>query len=310
MKLNGTLIFNTVLTLLVSLVIAQIVLQMSKYGEHHTTVARSVREYDEIPAPAVSFCPGYKRSQVLDKHLWIVSPGLSMHREPLELDNNLSQLPDDLDELWSNITFSPEEVILDLNLWIDNETTYEYPDADSECVDLKEYDTISGRCYSVVNRCPMTTNHHYTANLNLTSLTKHMLPIYIHDPGSYLGLNQNFWPIKTTTYIEIHDEVTTDLAMIRYEAKRKDSMSKEDFYKCVSDAQKEWVESLKDFCYFPAFKSVLAVNASIPKEFPPCKTTKEYYDSVDAVFDFLNDISTGINCSNKMDNEVEYRGNH
>ena len=59
----SSVLYHLTFGLLLFVVLRQVAQQVGKHLRRQTTNARSVRHHRELPPPAVSFCPGYRRER-------------------------------------------------------------------------------------------------------------------------------------------------------------------------------------------------------------------------------------------------------
>ncbi len=280
--------------------------QVRKLTENKVTVARSVEPRSELPMPAISFCPGFKREALEGR--WPLSFGD---------DFDPSQYPDfprskeEMMAAWDEAAVRLEDLVIEISFsGADGVAKNKYKPSEllvdgnngsvHECVHFEQHDTFTGRCFSLVYTCPVPAKRNINVLFNTSSFTTSKLDLHFHHPGAFLGLNGNFWPGPAIQVLELDPDVRlADFALTRIRHTNKDyrrGFTEDDFYACVNRLARKKMKKLAEgrnssFCLFPSMGSLAGDEAG---DFSPCTDLRDYYTSTWRSFAVLTDVHNSL----------------
>ncbi len=199
--------------ILIGTVLALATMQVDKYFRDLTTYTERKERSAHLPFPPVSLCPGFKiehpGSTVWTRQVLLES---LTQKETAAVDHiwDMAEFPataESLRSLWEETTFGHEEVINSVYLYgqLEGDDASYHPRKganNSECIDIKEHSTLSGRCYTVDFPCSGVAairQMSMTFNLSRVAAEGGSLSFYVHDlaEDALLGLNSNYWARPT-----------------------------------------------------------------------------------------------------------------
>ncbi len=315
-SLLGQIVFRLVIFCLVGFALFQTVLQLNKYASEQTTLAKTSRLEEVLLMPAISFCLGFDRdkAEMLPWMMWTKQG-----------EDNFPATWEEAERQWEQVTLSTGQVQVqvstrrpDEKIWHCQEHCYDIGNITSNvanktegCLSAEEHGTLSGKCYTLQWRCPMTQYHpdiriHF---FNLSSFSQSRLVLYLHDSREVLGLNENFWH-GSVTAVELFVGEVTDVMIQKKVRKRQGTFSEEDYFSCMTEAHLQWGDSLNEtsLCQVPSFESVLK-GVSKVGVIPFCPSAKSYHASLtQAIYPLLQGLSSNCREPNEQAGYVTKQG--
>ncbi len=298
------ILFRSILCCLVVTVLAQTGVQIKKYISNQRTIARSSEFHDELYLPAMSFCLGFHREKVLKLPWMTWFDG--------EDDDTFPTTKEDAEKLWEDVTLGPEDVEMyvlgpkkevrsyfELNVLNAAKRINGSRGAEG-CLVVEEHDTLTGKCYTVQWKCPVTMDNSglELRFANLTSYSQTRLRLYFHDARDTLGLNENFWHSQVSTAEPFLNEFT-DVLIKQHVTMRQTLGSQDDYFRCMQRSVNRWAETLNEtsFCQFPSFGNILK-HVKSRQDFPFCPSAARYVLALQQeIYPMLDATSYNTNCT-------------
>ncbi len=248
-------------SILLLVVLAQIVDQVRKYLDGQTTVSKTSHRFSKLPFPSVSFCPGFRRGEV-EKYPWMSWENFGYSSGVPES----STFPQDEEEvlvLWENITFGLSEVLVSADIFMKTPpavtrfTADDISQGTAACLEIREFGTLSGKCYTLAASCAFGPSEGIMLYFNLSQVHRHEMDLVFHHPRASLGLNENFWPVPVAPQ-RIRGDEGMDILLRKFVKKQAEGRSTDDFFDCMDALIAKRLQENLPFCYFPSFESVFS----------------------------------------------------
>ena len=245
-------------------------IQLRKFLRRDTTFAYKTETEKFLPFPTISFCPGYKNNSM--------AKFVNMSGEA-EADHN---------ELWNLDTFELREVLRKVELVglredLDplDKVSVAHGQNESECLGIRLLETFSGRCYSIVQKCPEKIAWGMEVAFLLRGLYQSKVNLFIHHyaEDALFGLNENYW-LFPSAMVEVKHGQRVDLELEKkVRITRKGGDSYMDYYSCVGRFLTTNLENIFEkqesakLCDTPAVRSVVSVLDA--PDLKPCSNISE-----------------------------------
>ncbi len=295
----GHLLFRSAIVGLVLAVLVQTGLQVRKYLSNQKTLARTSEFHDQLHLPAISFCLGFVKEKASEL------PWLTFDKFG-EDDDSFPRSAEAAEELWEDITLDAEELgasVMHVDPSGSDLVTHGIANASRtpgyrhRCLRIDERDTLSGKCYTLLWRCPFARDDFLQVNLfDVERFSQSRLRLFFHDPRDTAGLNENFWHAPAVTTSELFLNEFTEV-MLRKQVRRHRTSggSEEGYFRCVQDIVARWEDDARrstSLCLFPSFRSLLGRVTAERGLTPHCSTATGYQQSlVRDIYQVLNRTS-------------------
>ncbi len=283
-KTIGT--FNSfAIIILLSIVVVQTAFQVKKFLSGKTTMSKTSHIPKQLFFPHVSFCPGFKKEEMA-KYPWMLWENLG--HTPFTGKAEFPQDSEEAENMWNDVTFKLEEIVSSVTWWNESRQTWHSSTSVLEnnsinCLNIQEFNTLSGKCYSFLSPCSVTNSEGFALYMNLSSVHGNELSLMFHHPRAHLGMNQNYWPTTVGTS-KVEMESTMKVLLRKQVKQLSHGHAPDSYFDCLKSALDADVKKVKEnnsFCYFPSFESILHYEDNTTKENSvPCTTPQTYTTSI------------------------------
>lgn len=272
---------------------------ISTFVADKTAVTHSYEHVDVQTLPAVSFCPGFRESAVINDHNWLLAFWDDALVDVITSDYALLSSPIDLVEMWENVTLELEDFLHDVYYQLED-TEHDYNstdlvDKEAEHVKVEQHETTSGKCFTLHFSIAMQSHQAIYLSFNLSHLEGRSLPVHFHHPQSKIGLNSNYWTSPATTYM-LKPQSSVEVLLTKHRMQRiiEEKIYEEDTLACyekrMKDINFEGIDDCSPPCYAPVFDSV--TNIAGGDQLPQCQTIGQFICMAQMVENLLS-LTTG-----------------
>ncbi len=292
-KSRSSLAFGLTQAILIGTVTTLIIIQVIKYKRGFTTYTERREKNSVLALPPISFCPGFKtdKSFVWDHRLDEEAVNVSAVSSAFPVTETGAR------QSWDESTFSVKEFIVSITLRNSHSSNFVYrPGGEkTDCIDVKERSTITGKCYTVSFPCePGSRLVQTQIYLDLEGVARRKLFAYIHPrlDDAPFGLNNNYWLHPATGEVLPAEEVT-ELGLMKSVKRERSGSDTQEFYRCQKRLLLQLLDELdeKRFCMVPMFGAIFdfsGKNAS--SVFRPCETHESFRESYSSIEGVLNTL--------------------